>query len=546
MSNDDLFAPPSKEELAQVAAKQPAAPDLFAPPTADEIKKAQAPTDDGALAAGVSGLAHGLTFQTADKLAAGGRALYDKVTGAGDYGPAYDKYLQEQKAHTAQQQAQHPYAYAAGNIGGAVFNPANALLPGGGLAGNIAGGALGGAIQGAGESSAHPLNGMNDASNFGSDVAKGAGYGALGGGIATGLGSAARSLGGLPKKAAAVFLGAPEEAVERYVANPEAVKSAPSVYDAVGQVKDKLGALKSQVGADSQASREILNAPDAAKYTGADIASFYANKLNQLHDAGQGVLTPEQQATAKYLSKYHDLFMDNADQQFTGSKLKDLIQETDKSVKYGKMPGAFDSPDERSLKGLRGDLNSQLRTDTPDYATAMDALSQKTQALNNAQGLFKSDQGLANTLNRVRRDRAPFADDAISGLDAQFPGSNTTEDLKNALAREAFEKGAQTPGGSRNVQLWSHTLGDAASEQHVPFGKAIGAGIGATVDKYGPGIARTGIDAYSGLKNMSMNPTVQSYLQAIQNGASASQLSPNINPLISDYLMTKYGRVGAQ
>jgi hypothetical protein len=586
MSNEaDLFAPPSKEELMlAVNTPQPkpgneASDPLFAPPSADELKAAAKPADDGAWAAAGSGLAHGLTFQLYDKLKAAAQAAYDTsgkaidasglssvlpTPAGGEFGSQYDKRLAEQKAAVDQLREQHPYAYHGAEIGGAIANPLNTLIPGSGLlaggrvasafgegiaglAGNMIGGAGVGAIQGAGESNAHPLQNPDQAGQFGSDVLQGAKYGALGGAV----GSAIGAIPAVAKKGASFLLGANPEAVERYLANPEAVKSAPDLVQSVENVKNKIGALKSQVLDESQASRNILNkttVPLAAgvegpaplrQYTGADAANFYASKINDIYDKSQGVLNPEQQATVNQLKKYMQPFLESENAAFSGSRLKDDIQMLDRNTKYSAQPGTFDAPDNAVLKNVRGQLNDELRTASPEYAKVMDELRQKKAIVDQAQGLFKSDQGLANTLDRIRRERAPFAADALNNLDQQF-GTNTIEQLKDALARESFEKGAGGPGGSRNVQLYSHTFGDLADKMHIPFGKAVGALTGAAVDKVGPGIARTGIDAYLGAKNFTMNPTVQSYLQALQKGAAATQASPNIDPAISQYLINKY------
>ena len=70
--------------------------------------------------AGFTGTLQGLTFGTSEEIGGGLRAL---IPG----GEGYEDYVARQRALQAQQQAEHPYAYGAGEIGGAL---AGTLVPG--------------------------------------------------------------------------------------------------------------------------------------------------------------------------------------------------------------------------------------------------------------------------------------------------------------------------------------------------------------------------------------------------------------------------------
>lgn len=541
----DTIAP-----VAQAAEAPPAAPrswkDTIAP-IAPPVEK-----DEGALAAAGAGAAHGLSFGLYDKAKAAAQA----AVGDESFGSAYDKRLLEQRAAREKLAEQHPVAYYGADIGSAIVNPLNALIPGGGLlaggriaarvgegvaglGGHAIGGALTGAVQAAGESKAHPLESYDQLKQYLDDVYSGAKYGIAGAGAGAAIGKAVSAVPGIAKKASSVLLGANEDAVSRYIANAEAVTNAPSLTDQVGNVKGRVSSLLEKMGDESEASRKILDQAEK-KYTGADINQFGKNQIENMVQSSQGALTPEQKSAISTIEKYMEPYAANPEKEYTGGQLKTLMKSLDTRTTYNQMPGQSDLVDNAALKRLRSSLNEEART-VPDYATTMDELSRKSKVLEDANQYMTSDQGLMNTLNRVRRERAPFAEEALNNLDKEF-GTNTVEELKNALAREAFQKGAQGPGGSRNVQMYSHLLGEALDKQSIPFGRAIGGLVGGAVDKLGPGAAKAGIDAYRGAKSITMNPTIRSYLEAAQRTGEAARVSPNINPAISQYLIDKYLR----
>lgn len=150
MPDQDLFAPPSDDELQAVAQ-----PDIFAPPTPEEIKASQ----PGMIESGISGLASGLTFGHADELAGAGRAAVAKIGGAPEpISDLYTKYRDEQRAHQDASRSANPLTYyGTGALGTAVTGTAIPMLNPGAAAtfrGAAASGALGGALMGEGESNA--------------------------------------------------------------------------------------------------------------------------------------------------------------------------------------------------------------------------------------------------------------------------------------------------------------------------------------------------------------------------------------------------------
>ncbi len=174
----DLFAPPTKEELAALSAHNPMETDLFAPPTKEEMAMLSGPTSK--LESGARGLAQGASMGFSDELTGAlESALTDK---------SYEQARDEARANNAKAKKDNPLSYGAGEVGGGV---ATALIPGM----NIAKGAslgkavLQGGLQGAGMGGAYGL-GNSEADNV-RDMALDTGKGALVGGT---IGAAAGAL----------------------------------------------------------------------------------------------------------------------------------------------------------------------------------------------------------------------------------------------------------------------------------------------------------------------------------------------------------------
>ncbi len=486
-----------------------------------------------AVDAAISGVANGMTFGLAPKIIGGTRALYNKATEGGDLKQLYDKYRKEQEGYDEGAEKASPKVNTAANFAGGLLNPVNKFLPGGSLGKNVATGAGVGAVNSAAKSK-HDLSNYDEATGLAKDTLIGAGIGAGAGVIGTGLQKGVEAAPNLVKKGLSVMLGASEDAVNRLVKNPEAVETAVAVPEHVNRIKGLIERLRGDVTEGSAAARGTLG-PEAG-HTGKEIHDFFQNKIDDIVRRSEGALSPEQAVTVKFLEAQKAPFAseENLAKTFSGSRVKDLIQSLQKKGNYQLPPGEFSAPNDAIIKEVTGNINASLKGRAPQYGEDMQDVARKTGLLNDVQEKFKTDQGLAGLLDRVRRGRAPFAEETFQKLDQEF-GTQTVEDLRNALAKEAFNKGAQN--GSKNVNLYKEIIGDWAERNHIPMGRAMGAIFGAAVDKYGPGMARTGIRAYRATAD---NPTLQSYAQGLGEMGAKTGLSPNLNPAIAEYLTNKY------
>lgn len=125
MSNnkDDIFAPPSKQELDSI----------FSAPSKEELAALQPKEEPGTLHDLGLGAAQGASLGFADELEGGVKAGAAKLTGEkGDLLDLYRKYQQLAQKDYDEAKFRSPYAYGAGEIGGGVAG--FALAPGSGLA----------------------------------------------------------------------------------------------------------------------------------------------------------------------------------------------------------------------------------------------------------------------------------------------------------------------------------------------------------------------------------------------------------------------------
>lgn len=492
---------------------------------------------------GISGLADMLTFGHSDEIGAGVRGgvdwLASRAAGAPvDFGPAYDEALNDQRQHKAQAEEDNPKSYLAGNVAGAVI-PAvatggasaptalggafKALTPmaGRGLVSNLGRGAAAGALLGAGQSNARPTDSFDKAEEFASDVTKG---GVLGGGL-TGVFGALGAMGRTvankvrPSNVGAVMLGLPTEAAELYVKNPAAVNAAKSTPEITQRFMGTLDSLRNEVQNGSAASRKIL-AEEGQSMSSDAVADMAKARADDIIKRSEGILDDEAAATVGWLrnieSKYRSPAVDpdlaralsqssngalseegaaamlatESKRNLSTNRVKDFVQSTGRQVNYGTgKPGEFIPIDDRIKKSLVGEVNDTLKNQSPAYAKQMKGVAKDTQLLSEAQDLAGSPQAMENLLKRVQRDRAFFPAQKIGEVDKRM-GTQYLKDLKLSQAKDAFERGAQGPGGSHMVNLYKGMF------EGIPVvGKPLGVVAGATMNKYGPALGKQILDA---------------------------------------------------
>jgi len=488
--------------IAQVEAKRAYVPVSERPPLKSEGVDVKGMATGGAL-----GVSQGLTLGFADEIGGATRGLVDYAKGKlglrGDIslGDAYRTNRDSLRKMTDTAAAESPKSYIAGQIGGGI---ATALVPGAGAlsAGKGAGimeavgkGALQGGVAGAG-------NARNLEDTAG-EAARGAAIGgAIGGAFNVG-GKVASAVADKfkPAKMASVLLNAPEKAIDRYIKNPDAVNAARSRTEIVNEAfLPRLDALKGEVSAGSKASRQILT-DEGGQISGTQIAQILDDKADEIVARAEGILDdPQLEAAVKYLkdaaSKYKP-GEDGVEKAVSTNRVKDLIQTLDKRIDFDTAPGRMAQVDDLIKKDVRRSIDTLLKGQSPAYAGQMKEVAKDTALLSDVSGLARTPQGFDGLLKRTQRGTAPMQREALEAFDART-GGGLLEELENAAAKDALTKGATN--GSRNVLLGGG-VGDAVSEfiGMGPIGRTVGrtAGFlwGATVDKFGPKMAKQIVDS---------------------------------------------------
>ena len=125
-NNDDIFAPPTPEELAQVDA------DMFAPPSPEELKTAEGPSlSDRAMSAlksvgetgydALVGAGKGASLGLVDELAGASGAAFEKVLGSDQsWSDLYREYQKNAEQFQQDSAERSPIANTVGNVGGSI------------------------------------------------------------------------------------------------------------------------------------------------------------------------------------------------------------------------------------------------------------------------------------------------------------------------------------------------------------------------------------------------------------------------------------------
>ena len=472
------------------------------------------------------GAAQGATFGFAPAIVGGAKAAYGSLSGdEANFMDAYRKNRDEFRQKLEEAQKQNPGSYFGGQVAGSIptmFVPGLNVAKAGSFAGSLGRAGLAGGLIGLGESRADLTKG--DVKEAAKDVAKGATIGAVTQGALSGGKAVLQNTAAAPKKILSTMMGLPEEGVDRYIANPQKVMNAPDLKTVTTNVMSTVNDLKNDIIGGSQASREILS-KEGQKFSGREIADQFQKKIDSIISRSEGVIEPEDEALIKYLSSLRDQYATVP--AVSANRLKDSLQKIDRVTEWETAPGQFVKIDDAAKKEVRRGLDDLLKTSSVDYKNQMSQVSKDAGLLEDVSQKFSTPEKTSNLLNKIRRGKSPFAEEDLAKLDQRF-GTSFTEDLKDALAKEAFDK--QVTNGSRNVNLYKEAGRDIGEKTGLPFMGTLGAITGGTVDKYGPkigkGIIDTGLDIQAGLQKIPGSQSV--YDAATGLGGIMSNMPLNV------------------
>lgn len=452
--------------------------------------------------AAMRGGAQGITFGYADEATAGVGGLIDWAQGKlgmrGDISlsDAYHTRRDAIRMADAKAEDEFPKTFVGGQVGGGLLT---AFVPGLGAMNAVKGaGVAQTAIKGAAAGALAGTGSAREITDIPDEGVKGA---LLGGAIGGGAKIAGKMAGAIadklkPAKVGSVLLNAPEQAIERYIKNPEAVKAArPRAEIVEKDFLPRVEKLGEEATLGSQTSREILKAEGAMIPTDR-LAEVYDTKAQEILKRSEGIIDDPQVAAAlRYLESTRDMLRNAEVKEVSTNRVKDMLQSLDKRIEFETAPGQKAQIDDVIRGDVRKNLDKLLKGDSPAYAQQMETVARDTRTLKGVSDLARTPQGFDALLKRTQRGTAPHQMEALKAFDART-GGGLIQELENSATKDALAKGATN--GSRNVNLFGaagDAIGEAAGGIAGKYvGRVVGLLQGATIDKYGPAMAKNIVD----------------------------------------------------
>lgn len=502
---------PSREELLGEIKRL----ESLAEVKALESQMQKAPTKSPVESA-VRGAAQGVTMGFADELSGAANAAGKTFFGDKKLADIGDTYRQERnlsRSEFEKARADNPGYFTAGEVGGSV---GSAFIPGLGIAkGTKLMGTLGkaaglGALQSAGLSAADLTKG--DVGKFSEDVAAGALTGAAVQGAFTGAGKVLSGLTpkNLAKKSANVLLGAPEEAMERYIKDPKAIQNADNVSDLAKKLQETVDVLQNRAVSGSKASREILK-ESGKKINSLEISKILQDKADEITASFEGVAGSAEKVKARdfLINEAKKYSENNID--LSASRIKDLVQDLQGRANYDVAPGQFNSFGSSVAKEMRRKIDSLLKEDK-NYAEAMKLVAKDADLLSRLSPKVRDTDRAKNLIRNIGKGKKEDALNLMAEIDTQL-GTDFVNAIQNSVAKESMKKGAMN--GSRNVNLYK-AIADMGQKTNIPLAGQAGALIGATVDKYGPEVAQKAVDLAVSIERLGQSQ----YLSGVKTAMS--------------------------
>lgn len=457
----------------------------------DEIEHVEPEADPSksGITAAMTGVIQG-AVPFASALAGAGRAGMNAITGVtgplgggdlseivDDYRNARDSFAKDAKAS----QSEHPYIGVASNIAGGLSNP---LFKGADTLGKVAGAS---AIQGLGNSEADLTKGEVE------DAVVDTALGTAGGMFGYGVGKAIPSVAGAGKnlvKKALTTLGPSEEAINARLAG-KALPSAKSYPELAEDMGKSLKTIKNQISDASElAAQTLSNEPNIPK-------EYVTSPIDDAIKAQGKLIGKTDKSVNQALNELKEDISQLGDT-VSQKDIKSLIKKMDDNINW----------DDQSqnklntvLEGLRNSYDKTLKFQNADYKAAMKPVSTRMAVLNNIKRQFNfrniPGEGLqptdttATKVQTALRDNKAVTQKNLERLKG-FTGQDFQDLAKDYQLSQQFENTG--PNGARRTALGAAIGGLFGHGNPVAIG--IGAGAGATLDRYGGKAVGSLIDSY--------------------------------------------------
>jgi hypothetical protein len=301
-----------------------------------------------------------------------------------------------------------------------------------------------------------------------------------------------------------IFADVPEETTARYLANPEAINSAPtrealndqivqmknnaddklaqtqedlanaktdsknnvqnaqanltqkaqaykealrsqSLTSMAGDTNDAVSALKAKVIQGSTDSYKLLDNPELAPGATGNVQTAPLVKILQSHvdsNLVNGVApTPSAEQGVKEIAAMQQR-LSNMGNNISMPQAKQILQSLDKNISYQKSAGSFAPETDQAFSALRHSIDQDVKTQVPAYAAKMDQVSSQARLLNTTDKLYGTPQSAISNLNRI---------DSETGQAIHVPllealGKETGKDLSTPVNKYlATQKTLSTP-----------------------------------------------------------------------------------------------------
>ncbi len=445
------------------------------------------------LESGLRGTAQGLSMNLADEITGGLEALKEVALtdkNLSDYADLYTKHRDESRQAYKEAEETNPKSYLAGNIAGGIGGAL--VMPG------SAASLVGRAGQAAGIGAVMGYGANENRDELLQDMALNAGIGAVsvpvlegaGSLIKKGLSKAADYADDVLPKVGKGFFSVPEKATQNYLQNPDRVNKARSwgeLGESVLNTSDDTSVLSEM----NQRSKELsTKAWETLKpnqsIPKADILRAIDDGQQALMVDGNSIGGAQKKAFNTLKSYAEDLTPFNND--IPEPSLKKIIQNLDENIDWNNKSAG---PTNDVLKQLRTFIDQRLKTQNPDYESAMSKTEDVTKALGQVKKALEKrtnpesyDKFTKVVKGLINKDEMSDVNQAVNKI-KEHTGYDLRSDIVDSWTKQQFEKG--DVNGSRRTLLGS-VVGGAVGSMFGPLGSAIGAAAlgstGYTVDKY--------------------------------------------------------------
>lgn len=516
MPKNNLFAPPSEEELKSFATEKPEQKqDLFAAPNANELSSLS-PKKQAEIASQVEqgpkfnqlesvglGALQGATLGYGDEAEGGVRALANLPGNKKDLKALYQEYRDIARKRNGQAQEQNPGSYLAGNIGGGIAS--GLAIPGGA---SIRGATLLGAATGLGSSKADLTEG--DIKGAAIDTGVGAGTGFLAGKAGQALGKAltpeATQLRANTQAVKALGIKAlPENLPTGQAALDEGLLSVMGGSKATLKgITDRMTGLENSVvkpTLKSVSENSGLGEAVAGRQSISDIVDNVAQK--SINDVPASSTADSSKQAIQKTAQYWSQQLENANG--SPQKLNELRKLIDKEARQA---GAFGSNPELKPKAdflaqLRDAVNDEIRGISSDVSsgagTALESAMERQSNLYDAKGaaeklVNKDELNPPGSITDMLKN--PFTNPRGVILGGAVASGNPMA-IAGAVGTVGAEKVTGQPIGRLGNIISARTQNQLAKGLETQTGQNVVAGAQALTSK---GMASSGVQ--SGIQNL--------------------------------------------